>query len=132
MKIAYASFDFVLINVAAASIQPIPDLITWTWYCLSVVLAFSLRLGIEYDKDKLTKKNLLKQTVFTVSWVFLSVLFYRQMGWTTWFEIYLFMNSLFGVFFVSQLEETFKIGVKGWLRIKLSRFLAEEKGDVKP
>lgn len=132
MRIAYATFDFILINIAAASIHPMPDLLTWSWYALSVILAFSLRLGIEYDNNNLTKRILLKQTIFTVSWVFLSVLFYKEMSWSGWFEIYLFLNSLFGVFFVSQLEDTFKIGVKSWIRIKLSKFLAEEKGDVKP
>lgn len=132
MRITYATIDFILVNIAASSIHPSPDLITWTWYCLSVILAFSLRLGIEYDNNKLTKRNLLKQTIFTVSWVFLSVLVYKEMHWGGWFEVYLFLNSLFGVFFVSQLEESLKIGVKGWLRLKLSKFIAEEKGDVNP
>lgn len=135
MRIAYATFDFILINIAATSINTVPDMLTWTWYALSVILAFSLRLGIEYDNNNLTKKTLLKQTVFTVSWVFLSVLFYKEMGWQGWFEIYLFLNSLFGVFFVSKFEEVFKeffsMTFKKWLRIKLNWLIAEDK-EVKP
>lgn len=132
MRIAYATFDFVIVNIAASFVTPKPDVLTWLWYALSVLLAFSLRLGIEYDNNKLTRKNLVRQTIYTISWVFLSVLFYKEMKWQGWFEIYLFLNSLFGVFFVSHFEVTFKQvvrkGFKTWLRGKLNWLLADEKG----
>lgn len=41
-------------------------------------------------------------------------------------EIYLFVNSLFAVFMVSQFEEVFELGFKSWLKIKLGKFLAVE------
>lgn len=135
MKILYATFDFYLIKIVASTITVSPHLSTWVWYALSVILAFALRLGIEYDNNSLTKRSLVKQTIYTVSWLFLSVLLYKEMQWKGWFEVYLFMNSLFGVFFVSQFEsafkETFSMGLKKWLRIKLNWLLAEDK-EVKP
>lgn len=128
MRIGYATFDFILINIAAVSIQSMPEPLTLAWYSLCVLLAYALRLGMEHKRNNLTGKVLLYQSICTVSWCFLMVLVWNAfLNYEKGFEIYLFINSLFSVFMVSQFEDVFQMGVKSWLRTKLNKFLAEEK-----
>lgn len=128
MRIGYATFDFILINIAAVSIQSMPEPLTLAWYSLCVLLAYALRLGMEHKRNNLTGKVLLYQSICTVSWCFLMVLVWNAfLNYEKGFEIYLFINSLFSAFMVSQFEDVFQMGVKSWLRTKLNKFLAEEK-----
>lgn len=131
MKIVSSSTDFLFISSVAVSPLAAVDPVTWMWYSLCILLAFMLRLGMERKKNKLTKEALLYQSICTISWCFFSVLvwnycFVRE---TRGFEIYLFINSLFATFMVSQFEEVFEIGFKEWLRVKLGKFLAVERGE---
>lgn len=127
LRILYASFDFVILNVIAlpfASYDPI----VWAWYSLCIALAFVLRLGMEHKKHRLTWDSLLYQCICTVSWCFFMVLVWNYFFTKDkkGFEIYLFINSLFAVFMVSQFEQIFEVGFKSWLQIKLGKFLAKE------
>lgn len=131
MRIAGASTEFVFICSVAVSPLAAVDPITWAWYSLCILLAFMLRLGMERKKKRLTKEALLYQSICTVSWCFFTVLVWNYcfVKETRGFEIYLFINSLFATFMVSQFEEVFEIGFKEWLRVKLGKFLAVERGE---
>lgn len=128
MRISYATYDFILINTVAVSINNTNEPLTLAWYSLCVLLAYALRLGMEHKKNNLTGKVLLWQSICTISWCFLMVLVWNAfLNYKKGFEIYLFINSLFSAFMVGQLEEVFEMGMKKWIRVKLNKFLAEEK-----
>lgn len=125
MKILYASFDFIVIN--AIVLPLVADPLTIAWYSLCIALAFVLRLGMEHRRRRLTWGALLYQSICTISWSFFMVLIWNTfLNYDRGLEIYLFMNSLFAVFMVSQFEEVFEVGFKAWLKIKLGKFLAVE------
>lgn len=130
-KILFASLEWSFMLYVIVSPSLIVDPIVWAWYSLCILLAFMLRLGMEHKKNRLTWASLLYQSICTISWCFFMVLVWNYCFTkdTKGFEIYLFINSLFASFMVSQFEEVFEIGVKEWLRIKLGKFLAVEKGD---
>lgn len=132
MRILYATSDFVIINILAYPM--VADPLALIWYALCVALAFALRLGMEHKKKMLTKQTLLYQSICTISWCFFAVLIWNDfLVYERGFEIYLFLNSLFAVFLIGQLENVFEMGVKEWLKIKLRKFLAvEEKEEAKP
>lgn len=131
MRVTNAVFDFIIINVIALPL--LKDPVSLLYYSLCVALAFLLRLGMEHKAHKLTWASLLYQSITCVSWCFFAVLVWNTfLRYERGFEIYLFLNSLFSAYLVSQFEETFKLGIKDWLRIKLGKFLAVEKGEEKP
>lgn len=109
------------------------DPMVWVWYSLCIALAFMLRLGMKHKKHELNAQTLLYESICTISWSFISILFwYTFINYEKGFEIYLFMNSLFASFMVSQVEQLGKHSIKQWLRIKLGKFLAVEKEEDKP
>jgi len=133
VKLLHASVDFVLLNVALAlpvTFSPIDA----SWYMLCIALGFVLRIAILVKDDKYTHKVLLLHSVFTVCWCFLAVLAWNTWFYSTWinkgkaFEIYLFCNSLSAVFLVGEFDYISKTGIKGWLRVKLGKFLAKDEG----
>lgn len=129
MRILYASFDFVIINVIVLPL--VIDPIAWAWYSLCIALAFVLRLGMEHKRHRLTWSALLYQSICTISWSFFSILVWSTfLKYDRGLEIYLFMNSLFATFMVSQFEQVFEVGFKAWLKIKLGKFLAVESATV--
>lgn len=131
MRTTNAVLDFIVINVIAIPLVSNP--IALAWYGLCVALAFVLRLGMEHRAHKLTWASLLYQSITTVSWSFFAILVWNTfLRYDKGFEIYLFINALFASYMVAQFEETFKIGIKEWLRLKLGKFLAVEKGEEKP
>lgn len=117
--------EVVILMVLAVPVVYDPSL--YFWYSLSILLAFVLRLGIEFKNNNLTWRNALIQTIYTISYCYFAIIV-----WTTlsingkWFAVYLFINSLFAVLIVSQLEIIFEMGLKKWLRLKLKNFLALE------
>ena len=129
IKILTASIECVFILSMVASPFAMFDPLVWAWYSLCIVLAFILRLGMEHKKNRLTKKTLLYQSIYVTSWSFFMILVWNYCFTpdTKGFEIYLFINSLFASFLVSQFEKGFEMGFKEWLRIKLGKFLAVEK-----
>lgn len=130
MRTTTAVLDFIVINVIALPLVVNP--ISLAWYALCVALAFILRLGLESKERNLTVKFLIQQSIFTISWCFVSILFWlTYLNYAKGFEIYLFLNSLFSSYLVTQFESAFKMTLKEWLRIKIGKFLAEEKGEGK-
>lgn len=132
MKIVLAVVDFVLINIAI-SLGGI-DIYSMMWYLLCIGLGFGLRVAVLIKDGKYTTKTLFLHMMFTISWSFLMVLVWRTGLNKTWlnqggnsFEIYLFINSLFSVYMVSQFEHFFKLGFSGWLRLNVSRIIAKDQ-----
>lgn len=128
MRYVYAIADVVVIRMIALPVVADPSM--WIWYGLCVALAFMLRLGMEHKRHRLTTQTLFYQCIYTISWIFFAILiwdyFYKLE--TQGFSIYLFVNSLFASFLVSQFEQIFEKGFKAWLQIKLGKFLAVESG----
>lgn len=131
MKILLAYRDFFLVYILAAPLSM--DWTAWLWYSLCIILAFSLRLGIEFNKNRLTWRNTLIQSIYTISWCFFSILVWNwKLKEQTWFEIYLFVNSLFAVFIVGESERVFEKGFRKWLGEKVGTVLATHKEEEKP
>jgi hypothetical protein len=128
MKIIYATVETIAMITAVT--LPFVGLNVWvvSWYFLCVALGFLLRIGMEHNKNRLTWKSLLYQSICTVSFCFFMYLLWNYLfpPEKQGFEIYIFLCSLFATFLVSQLEDVFEKGVKSWLRIKLGKFLAVE------
>lgn len=131
MKIVHATSDFVVLNMLSFAITQ--DVYMWLWYSLAILLAFLLRIGIELNNRTLTKRSALIQSIYTVSYCFFAIIFWKTyLNYTKGFEVYLFINSLFAVFIVSQLESMFKAGFRTWARNWLKSIMAaESKGDDK-
>lgn len=130
MRTTNAVLDFIVINAIALPLVINP--ISLVWYALCVALAFLLRLGLESKERNLTLRFLIQQSIFTITWCFASILFwFTFLNYTKGFEIYLFLNSLFSSYLVTQFESAFKMTFKEWLRIKIGKFIAEEKGEVR-
>lgn len=132
MKLVYASVDFVLLNIALG-INAHLDMSIILWYSLCILLGFSLRISILVNEGRYSHKTLFVHTVFTICWCFFMVLLWQTWVSLTWvnrgglsFEIYLFSNSLFSVFMVTQFDYFFKIGFVAWLKLILGKFLAKE------
>lgn len=122
-----AGYEFLVINVIALPFA-MGNPITIAWYALCVLLAFVLRVGMEHKSHRLTKASLLYQSICTIAWSFFSILVWNTfLNYIKGFEIYLFINSLFASFMVSQFEEVFELGFKRWLKMKLSTFLATQR-----
>lgn len=132
MRVTNAVLDFIVINVIALPLVDSPA--TLAWYGLCVALAFILRLGMESKERNLTFKFLLQQSIFTIGWCFFVVLIWNYFFTKDkkGFEIYLFVNSLFASYMVTQFESAFKMSFKEYLRLKLGKFLAVDKGGEKP
>jgi len=131
-KSVLAFADFMLINAVLLPFSTFEPLV-WAWYSLCVALAFVLRLGMEHKKHRLTKSSLLIQSIYTISWSFFMILIWNTfLNYNKGFEVYLFVNSLFSVFMVSQFEVIFELGLKEWVRVKLGKFLATEKATTTP
>lgn len=132
MKILLAAFDFVLINIVL-SLHGNISMIDVAWYMLCVGLGFGLRVAVMINNNNYSHKLLFVHGAFTVCWVFLVVLFWRTSLHKTWmnqggnsFEIFLFLNSLFSVYMVSQFEYFFKAGFKGWIKLNVGRIFAKD------
>jgi len=131
MKMLLAYIDFFLVYILITPLNM--GWTAWLWYSLCVILAFSLRLGIEFNKNRLTWKNGLVQSIYTITWCFFSVLvWYTFLLYKSGFEIYLFVNSLFAVFIVGEAEKVFEKGFKRWLSEKVGTVLATHKQEDKP
>lgn len=129
--VARAGYEFLVINIVAAPFV-MGNPVVWAWYCLCIALAFLLRVGMEHNKHKLTPRSLLYQSICTISWCFFMILVWDAfLNYTKGFEIYLFINSLFSSFMVSQFEEVFQLGFKKWLASKVGTVLAVQKEEEK-
>lgn len=126
IKIATATIETSICLIAIA-LPYAKDLTEWIWYGLAITLAFLLRIGIEINNNTLTRKRVLVQSIYTLCYCFLAVIVWRDfLKYEKGFEVYLFVNSLFAVFIVGQLEKAFEVGFKSYLRKSLKNFLAVE------
>lgn len=126
-----ATTEFVILNIIA--IPLINDPISMGWYAVSIVLAFALRLGIEYNSNTLTAKSAFIQTIYTITFCWFAIIFwFTYLNYEKGLEVYLFTCSLFAVFMVAELKKIFEIGFPATLRIWLKNFLAKEDKEVKP
>lgn len=124
-KALLAVVDTILVAIHVPFIISDPSLIPW--YLLCVMLGFVLRLGMERRKRLLTWETAMWHSICTIGWCFLAAIVWWEMGYSKWFSAYLFLNSLFAAFLVTQLDEIGKQGIREWFRIKLGKFLATEK-----
>lgn len=127
-KITYATVEAIAMVTAVTLPFTGFNIWVWSWYFLCVALGFLLRVGMEHNKNRLTAKSLLYQSICSVTFCFFAYLVWSYLfpPDKAGFEIYIFLCSLFATFLVSQLDQIFESGVKSWLRIKLGKFLAVE------
>lgn len=137
MKILLAAFDFVLVNIVL-SLHGNISMIDIAWYMLCVGLGFGLRVAVMINNNNYSHRLLFVHGAFTICWVFLMVLLWRTSLHKTWmnqggnsFEIFLFLNSLFSVYMVSQFELLFKASFRKWLAINVGRIIAKETEEEK-
>lgn len=124
-----AALEFVVLNVVAVPLIQDPAL--FLWYSLAVLLAFILRLGIEYNKNTLTWRNAFIQTIYTISYCYFAILVWNSyLNYGKGFEVYLFLNSLFAVFIVGQLEVMFQMGFKAWAKKWIKSVIASEPNNT--
>lgn len=126
IKVAIATVETCIWLIALA-LPHTETLTEWVWYVLAIMLAFLLRIGIEINNNTLTRKRVLVQSIYTLCYCFLAVIVWRDfLKYDKGFEVYLFINSLFAVFIVGQLEKAFELGFKAYARKALRSFLAVE------
>lgn len=131
MKIVIATIDFIVIN-AVLSFNMGISVSEILFNGLCVGLAFGLRMAMLVKDNKYSVKTMFIHAVFTISWVFFVVLLWRTSVYKyldyggNSFQIYLFLNSLFSVYMVSQFEYFFKIGFRNWLRMVAGRIVAKD------
>lgn len=120
-----ATTEFVLVSILTMPFVSDPLLLVW--YSMAILLAFVLRLGIEYNNNALTWKSGIIQGIYTISYCYLAVMvWFSWLNYSKGFEVYLFLNSLFAVFMVGQLQSAFKIGVRAYAKKWLQSILAKE------
>ncbi len=97
----------------------------------AIVLAFLLRIAMEWGKNTLNGKNAVIQAISTLALCFVSIyLWHDFLNYSKGFEIYVFFSALFSVFIVSELEIAFKIGFRKRLKMVLQKVLANEEQEV--
>lgn len=93
----------------------------------AIVLAFLLRIAMEWGKNTLNGKNAVIQAISTLALCFVSIYIWHDfLKWNRGFEIYVFFSSLFSVFIVGEVEIVFQMGFRKWLKNSLVRILASE------
>lgn len=97
----------------------------------AIVLAFLLRIAMEWGKNALSPKSLLIQAITTIALCFVAIyLWHDFLNYSKGFEIYVFSCSLFSVFIVGEIEIVFKIGFRKWLKIGLVKLMASEDKEI--
>jgi len=97
----------------------------------AIILAFLLRIAVEWGKNNVSLKGVIIQAVSTAALCFLAIYLWRDfLNFAKGFEIYVFFASLFSVFIVSELEIAFKIGFRKRLKMILTRVLASDEEET--
>lgn len=103
------------------------DAITHAGAACAIILAFLLRIAMEWGNNTLTFKSATIQAVCTLSLCFVSIYVWHDfLKYKRGFEIYVFFSSLFSVFIVGEIDTAFKIGFRKWLKNSLVRIMATE------
>lgn len=107
------------------------DAITHAGAACAIILAFLLRIAIEWGKNTLTFKSATIQAISTLSLCFVSIYIWHDfLKYNKGFEIYVFFSSLFSVFIVAEIDIAFKIGFRKWLKNSLVRIMATDDKEV--
>lgn len=97
----------------------------------AIVLAFLLRIAMEWGKNTLNSKNAVIQAISTLALCFVSIYVWHDfLNYAKGFEIYVFFSALFSVFIVGEIEIVFKIGFRKWLKTGLVKLLASDDKEV--
>lgn len=97
----------------------------------AIVLAFLLRIAMEWGKDALSAKSVAIQAITTMALCFVAIYVWHDfLNWKKGFEIYVFICSLFSVFIVAEIEIVFKIGFRKWLKIVLVKLMASDDKEI--
>lgn len=97
----------------------------------AIVLAFLLRIAVEWGKNNISGKGIVIQAVCTASICFLAIYVWEEfLSYKKGFEIYVFFASLFSVFIVSEIEIAFKIGFRKRLKMVLTKVLASNEEET--
>lgn len=103
------------------------DAMTHAGAACAIILAFLLRIAMEWGKNTLNGKNAIIQAISTLSLCFVSIYIWHDfLKWNKGFEIYVFFASLFSVFIVGEIEVVFKIGFRKWLKSALVKLMASD------
>lgn len=93
----------------------------------AIVLAFLLRIAMEWGKNTLSYKSVIIQAITTMALCFVAIYVWHDfLNYSKGFEIYVFACSLFSVFIVAEIEVVFKIGFRKWLKSGLVKLMASE------
>lgn len=93
----------------------------------AIVLAFLLRIAMEWGKNALSYKSVIIQAITTMALCFVAIYVWHDfLNYSKGFEIYVFACSLFSVFIVGEIEIVFKIGFRKWLKLGLVKLMASE------
>ncbi len=107
------------------------DAMTHAGAACAIVLAFLLRIAMEWNKNTLNGKNAVIQAISTLSLCFVSIYVWHDfLKWKKGFEIYVFIVSLFSVFIVGEIEIVFKIGFRKWLKTALIKVMASDDKEI--
>lgn len=116
--------NFVIMEAAFLGFTS-KDSITHAGAACAIVLAFLLRIALEWGKDTLTFKSAIIQAICTLALCFVSIYVWHDfLKWNRGFEIYVFFSSLFSVFIVGEIDVVFKIGFRKWLKSSLTKIMA--------
>lgn len=97
----------------------------------AIVLAFLLRIAMEWGKNNLNSKNVVIQAISTMALCFVSIYIWHDfLKYERGFEIYVFFSALFSVFIVGEIEIVFKIGFRKWLKTGLVKLLASDEKET--
>lgn len=97
----------------------------------AIVLAFLLRIAMEWGKNTLNAKNAVIQAISTLALCFVSIyLWHDFLNYSKGFEIYVFFSALFSVFIVGEIEIVFKVGFRKWLKTGLVKIMASDEKEV--
>lgn len=97
----------------------------------AIVLAFLLRIAMEWGKNALSYKSVVIQAITTMALCFVAIYVWHDfLMWKRGFEIYVFACSLFSVFIVAEIEIVFKIGFRKWLKTGLVKLMASEDKEI--
>lgn len=105
MKLLYSYGVWFVMKVYVDQALTLSEWQKILWLSPTFLMAFGMRLVLEYQKRELDKRNLLIQTSLTITYCYLSLLAWNEFfsHWSnTRLHIYTFINTLFAVFFVSK------------------------------
>jgi len=107
------------------------DAMTHAGAACAIVLAFLLRIAMEWGKNALSYKSVIIQAITTMALCFVAIYIWHDfLNYSKGFEIYVFTCSLFSVFIVAEIEVVFKVGFRNWLKKFFVKIMASEDKEI--